>query len=262
MTPIFEDAQLRRFVTDGFLRLDQAFPRQVADECRDILWRDTGCDPLDPATWTRPVIRLGDYAREPFRKAANTPQLRAAFDQIVGPGRWVARMSLGTFPIRFPSPDDPGDAGWHADAGFYADDGSMRINLVSQGRALLMLFLFSDVGEADAPTRIRVGSHLDVPRVLEPAGDAGLTFIELAQKLEPAAERPVVLATGNAGDVYLCHPFLIHAAQPHHGTTPRFIAQPPLQPAQPVQLDREDGDYSLVERAIRIGLGRETAPNP
>lgn len=27
-----------------------------------------------------------------------------------------------------------------------------------------MLFLFSEAGEADAPTRIRVGSHLDVPR--------------------------------------------------------------------------------------------------
>jgi hypothetical protein len=38
-------------------------------------------------------------------------------------------------------------------------------------------------------------------------------------------------ATGPAGTVYLCHPFLVHAAQPHRGREPRFLAQPPLLPA-------------------------------
>lgn len=221
---IFSDADLQRFVTDGYLRLMAAFPRALAEECRALLWRDTGCDPYDPSTWTRPVIRLGDYAQEPFRQAVNTPRLHAAFDQLVGRGRWLPRFSLGTFPIRFPSSEDPGDTGWHADAGFYGDDGSMRLNVASRGRALLMLFLFSDVGPDDAPTRIRVGSHLDVPALLEPAGEAGLTYIELAERLGPQPDRPLALATGDAGDVYLCHPFLVHAGQPHRGTTPRFMA--------------------------------------
>lgn len=44
------------------------------------------------------------------------------------------------------------------------------------------------------------------------------------------AERPEALATGEAGTVYLCHPFLVQAAQRHQGTTPRFMAQPPLHP--------------------------------
>jgi hypothetical protein len=68
-------------------------------------------------------------------------------------------------------------------------------------------------------------------------------------------ERPLAFATGDAGTVYLCHPFLIHAAQPHRGTSPRFMAQPPLYPAEAFQLDREDGNYSPVEVAIRRGLG-------
>ncbi|WP_243713205.1 phytanoyl-CoA dioxygenase family protein, partial [Actinomadura sp. 6K520] len=106
------------------------------------------------------------------------------------------------------------------------------MNAASRGRALLMLFLFSDVGEDDAPTRIRAGSHLDVPPILAPAGDEGLPFMDLAAEAVPASEhRPVALATGQAGDVYLCHPFLVHAAQPHHGTEPRFMAQPPLLPS-------------------------------
>jgi hypothetical protein len=255
MPPVFDDEELERFLADGYLRLDRAFSAELARNCRDLLWRETGCDPRDRATWTRPVVRLGDHGEEPFRDAANTPRLHAAFDQLVGPGRWAPRTSLGTFPVRFPSAEDPGDAGWHADAGFYAADGSMRLNLVSRGRALLMLFLFSDVGVHDAPTRIRVGSHLDVPRLLEPAGDDGLSFLELGARLDTVAERPVALATGQAGDVYLCHPFLVHGAQPHRGSVPRFIAQPPLYPSQPLSINRQHGGYSLVETAIRAGLG-------
>jgi hypothetical protein len=254
MKAVTVDTLTRRFVEDGFVLIEHAFSRELASECRELLWPDTGCDPGDRSTWSRPVVRLGDYPQAPFRRAANTPALHAAFDALVGPGRWVARGSLGGFPIRFPSVEDPGDAGWHADAGFYGADGSLRLNLSSQGRALLMLFLFSDVGESDAPTRIKVGSHLEVPPLLEPAGEVGLTYIELAERLDPARDYPIALATGHAGDVFLCHPFLIHAAQRHRGTTPKFMAQPPLQPAAPIELDRPGGDYSPVEEAIRIGL--------
>jgi Phytanoyl-CoA dioxygenase (PhyH) len=127
--------------------------------------------------------------------------------------------------------------------------------VTSKGRALLMLFLFSDVGQDDAPTRIRAGSHLDIARMLAPAGEAGLSLRELsANGFAETAERPEVLAMGEAGTVYLCHPFLVHAAQPHHGTRPRFMAQPPLAPAEPFLLEREDGAYSPVEQAIRNAL--------
>jgi hypothetical protein len=250
------DETIATFIRDGFICLRQAFPRSLADEGRQILWRDTGCRPDDPTTWTRPVVRLGDYAQEPFRRAANTPVLVGAFDALVGPGRWLPRGSLGTFPVRFPSDEDPGDAGWHAEASFAGDDGSWRLNLQSKGRALLMLFLFSDVSDDDAPTRIRVGSHLDVPPLLQPAGEAGLSYLELGELLHRTAHRPEALATGAAGDVFLCHPFLVHAAQPHRGATPRFMAQPPLLPAEPLSLERADGAYSPVEEAIRRGLER------
>jgi hypothetical protein len=251
---VLESAQIDEFITAGFLRIEGAFSTALARQCVEILWRDTGCSRDDPSTWTQPVIRLGDYPQPPFRDAANTPVLHAAFDALVGVGRWQPRTSLGTVPVRFPSPLSPGDDGWHADASFYGDDGSMRLNVHSRGRALLMLFLFSDVGEDDAPTRILVGSHLDAPRILAPAGEAGLTFIEFAERFGSLSRRPQALATGRAGDVYLCHPFLVHAAQPHRGSSPRFMAQPPLLPAEPISLDRKDRNYSPVERAIRRGL--------
>jgi phytanoyl-CoA dioxygenase PhyH len=243
------------FIHDGFVRIDNAFTRETAKEARAILWRDTGCDPNDRSTWTQPVIRLGGYSDPPFQAVASAPKLVAAFDQIVGAGRWIPRDGLGTFPVRFPSSEDPGDSGWHVDASFppapdEADQSyfAWRVNVHSKGRALLMLFLFSDVGEYDAPTRIRKGSHLDVARILAPAGESGMASMELAQRLEETAHRPEALAAGEAGTVYLCHPFLVHAAQPHRGNEPRFMAQPPLL------MTGSFGDDSPAQQAIRIAL--------
>lgn len=251
-------AQIEQFIHQGFTRVDDAFPRALADACRRILWLATGCLERDDTTWTRPVVRIGEIPNPLFREAANTPRLHAAFDTLVGPERWLPRASLGTFPIRFPSPTDPGDCGWHIDMSFgmegEPDFLKWRANVRSKGRALLMLFLFSDVGEEDAPTRLRAGSHLDVAKRLAPHSDAGLTLGELASTdFAESAHRPEALATGPAGTVYLCHPFLVHAGQPLlRAGGPRFIAQPPLFPKAPLDPWREGA--APVEHAIRLGL--------
>jgi hypothetical protein len=256
---MLDESQIQQFINDGFVRIDGAFSPEVAAECRSILWHDIGFAPEQAGGAHQPVIRLGDYAQEPFRQAANTPVLHSAFDQLVGKGRWIPRTSLGSFVVRFPSDADPGDTGWHVDASFPPDEPSesysnWRVNIVSRGRALLMLFLFSDTGRDDAPTRIRIGSHLDVARILAPAAQRGMAFLELGGHLNTTSQRPEALATGEAGTVYLCHPFLVHAGQPHHGREPRFLAQPPLYPRDSVQLVREDANYSPLEQAIRMAL--------
>lgn len=257
---VLTEQQKEQFVRDGFLKVENAFPAEIAAQARAILWRETGCDPDDTTTWTRPVIRLGDLSQEPFSQAVNTPVLHAAFDGLVGAGRWIPRQSLGGFPIRFPHPDDPGDTGWHIDASFPPPEPTdsyfnWRVNVRSDGRALTMLFLFSDVSERDAPTQIRRGSHLAVAHLLSPAGEAGMTMLDVSKLADRETDgMPETTATGSAGTVYLCHPFLVHAAQAHRGTTPRFMAQPPLIPRVRFALERSKGDYSLVEKAIRLGI--------
>jgi hypothetical protein len=215
-----------------------------------------GCRPDAPGGWTRPVVRLGAFADPPFLAAANSPRLHAAYDALVGAGRWLRPLAVGTFPIRFPSAEDPGDAGWHVDMSFGTESPDFmkwRINVLSRGRALLMLFLFSDVTEADAPTRLRVGSHWSIARRLLPHGASGLTLEELAADgFAATGNCREAVATGAAGTVYLCHPFLVHAAQPHRGATPRFLAQPPLFPVGDF---RPDSPPSPVQRAIRKACG-------
>lgn len=155
---------VQRFVDHGFVKLEQAFPADVAEACAQLLWAEIGVDAHNPASWSKPVYWVGDMAQEPFKQAANTPPLHDAFDALVGPGRWAPRASLGSFPLRFPHPDEPDDAGWHVE-GSYQPPGANNywLNMYSTHRALLMLFLFTEVDTHNAPTRIRVGSHMDIP---------------------------------------------------------------------------------------------------
>ena len=254
--PGLSQAQIDHFIEHGYLRLEHAFDRALARRGREHLWAAMGLSPDAPETWQQPVVRLGFMTAQPFVDAANTPRLHAAYDALVGAGRWLKPNGLGTFPVRFPSAEDPGDTGWHVDVSFGTDNPDFmqwRANVKSSGRALLMLFLFSDVGESDAPTRIRKGSHQAIARQLLPAGTAGLTLAELAADgFASTAACETVSATGPAGTVYLCHPFLVHSAQPHRGTQPRFMAQPPLLPT---------GEFdpalppSAVQIAIRKAIG-------
>jgi hypothetical protein len=250
-------SQVQQFIDDGFIRIENAFSPELAARCRQELWADIGLSPDQPEDWRQPVIRVAGKCSSPFVEAANTPTLQAAYDDLVGAGRWVAPRGLGTFPIRFPSTEPPGDDGWHVDMSFgdSADFLDWRVNVRSRGRALLMLFLLSDVAAADAPTRIRRGSHRIVARELLPHGEAGLSLRQLsADGYASSAGCDVELATGTAGTAFLCHPFLVHAAQRHHGSAPRFLAQPPLVPK---------GEFdpvlppSPVQIAIRQACGLE-----
>src|ERR1700758_3964820 len=90
---VLSDAEKEQFVRDGFVKFENAFPSEIAAEACAILWRAVDCDPGDRTTWTRPVIRLGDFAQDPFRQAANTAALCNAFDELVGVGRWIPRQS-------------------------------------------------------------------------------------------------------------------------------------------------------------------------
>ena len=68
----------------------------------------------------------------------------------------------------------------------------------------------------------------------------------------------MVLATGLAGDVYLCHPFLVHAASwPHLGSQPRLIAQPPIALEGALRLEDSDQPRSPVALTVQRSLNRE-----
>jgi Phytanoyl-CoA dioxygenase (PhyH) len=229
---MLSDEACEQFIADGFIVLRGAVPAEVTKRCvKDLQpgFADTDVDPEEPDTWTKPVVRLYTPITQSFIEASNQPNLYAAYDRLIGKHRWLPPDRLGgTVPVRFPSVVDPGDAGWHIDSS-YLFDGEWRVNVFSAQRALLCLFLLSEVTATDAPTEIKIGSHFDAAKALQPFGEAGVVF---NAEMLPAStlDRESAFATGEAGDVFLCHPFLVHRATwPHRGTKPRYLAQPGIQ---------------------------------
>ena len=228
---MLSQAEIDAFIADGFVAVRGAVPDDVLGACREEIWSalaDRGVRRHDPLTWRDPVVRVPCPDSEAFAAAGTQPVLWQAFDQLIGAGRWWRRRGVGgSIPVRFPSQADPGDAGWHIE-GSFDKGGEWWVNYWSRRRGLLALYLFSDVDADSAPTRVRPGSHRDAARILRPAGAAGMSFSRAAGLAARASsQRPTELATGQAGDVFLCHPFLVHAASwPHTGAHPRIMAQP------------------------------------
>lgn len=222
---------LDAFVADGYVKLDAAAPRRVADAARAALWQQLGLSPDEPENWVEPVRWAGDVSGAgPFGELVRSPKLTVALDCICGRGGWSPSHALGNIPVRFPVTPPNDDRGWHIDANTPQADGGWAIT--GRPHTVLLLTLLSDVGPDDAPTRIRAGSHRDVARVL---GPEPLGLAEMGRLVDDAsAARPEALATGRPGDMYLLHPFTAHAADEHRGRTPRFMAQTPIMLVSPL----------------------------
>jgi hypothetical protein len=250
------------FISSGFTVLRHAVPRTVAAECADVVWRSLGVEPHDPGTWPGPVAHAQPTGPS-FHLAASASAVASAVDQLVGAGRWQPRVSnIGNCVARFPTGEDSKDTGWHIDASYHPDDlpwpsadgQPWRVNVHSRGRGALLLYLLTDITADDAPTRVRVGSHLDVARLLAGSGAAGIPVPELDAVDAVSVSCPVLDLTGEAGDVVVCHPFLVHAAQVHRGSSPRLIAQPGVLLREPYALTDRSSSAPPVEAAILAAL--------
>lgn len=83
---------------------------------------------------------------------------------------------------------------------------------------------------------------MDIARLLSKEGENGLSFMEIAGKIDQLPKRKEVYETGKAGTVHLCHPFLIYSAQP------------PLLLKDELTISEYSEELFPVEEAIRIAL--------
>lgn len=256
---VLSEDEVDAFVADGFLAVRRAFTSDVSAACVDVVWERLGEQGIrrdHRETWTKPVVWVPCPEGGPFVDAGTSHKLWDAYDGLIGPGRWPPRRGVGgSIPVRFPSEEDPGYAGWHFESGTAKGEGTKWSSVRSPTQALLALFLLTDVGEEDAPTLVLRGSHLDVAARLGRAGEEGLEWSSVEPHLPPATfERELVSVRGAAGDVFLCHPFLVHRASwPHRGRAPRVMAQPSVWLKEPYALVDRAGAFP-IEQAIFAGL--------
>jgi hypothetical protein len=97
------------------------------------------------------------------------------------------------------------------------------------------------------------GSRAGVRQPEEVADRVG-HFMGKTQSDCDGAPLRVVELTANPGDVFLCHPFLYHAASPNHSGRPRFMCNRTTPLIEPMRFNRPDGQYSPVELSVKRAI--------
>lgn len=232
------------------------FGRAQVQEWLDLAWKRLGYDPADPTTWTAPRVHQPWTTGVPVREFA--PDVFDAMCDLCGGEERIEEPYFGdAFIWNFGiGKDEPWQSpqelqrGWHKDGDFF------RHYLDSPEQGLLLIVLFSDVVPRGGPTYLANDSVPVVARYLaeHPGGVLPNDFPFLAMK---NGCREFSEATGQLGDVFLLHPFVLHTASQNVLGTARVITNPLVRLKEPMQFNRADGNYSPVERAILRGLGVE-----
>lgn len=245
---VLTNDQVEQFVEEGYTMLRGAFPRDVAAAIHRQVVSHTGVNPDDAATWTKPKIHMQEiFKGEPF-ESAFTPRLEGAFDDLMGEGRWILPHALGWWPVLFPGfatgPWQEPTTGWHVDGIQF------HHHLDSPDQALLPIFLFNDMGPGDGGTCISPGSHKTTARILRDAEPEGLHVNELATRVSALRQR-VIEVRGEAGDVALMHPFMLHTVGMNVGKGIRVICNPCVRYKERMNVSGDPArPMSVVERSI------------
>lgn len=257
MTPqqLTED-EVDRFVRHGYVVVKGCFDPASAQEWIDRAWVRFGYDADAPEQWLEKRVQLStidavdahDFAPKAWAAAV---QLLGGEDRIELPWRWgdgfIANLGVGD--DRAWQPPSAEVTGWHKDGDFF------RHFLDSPEQGLLTLVLWTDMHHRGGGTFIAADSVPVVARHLaeHPEGvlPTDLDFSALAALCTDFRE-----LTGDAGDVVLMHPYMLHATSQNVIKDGRLITNPPIALREPMRFDRADpADLSPVERSVLHGLG-------
>ncbi|MGH3392769.1 MAG: hypothetical protein ACRDOO_28205 [Actinomadura sp.] len=255
---VLSDEQARHFLDKGYVVLHDCFSREAAEAYTETIWTRLGYDRDDPSTWAEPSVHMpnhrqldvGEFAPKAWAVVCD---LLGGEERVAGPYTWgdgfIVNLRQGA--DRPWEPATPRSPGWHKDGDFF------RHFLDSPEQGLLTLVLWSDVRHQGGATFVAADSVGPVARFLaeHPEGVHPHDF-PIPELIGRCTE--FVEATGRVGDVFLLHPYVLHAKAQNLLRLPRFITNPPVRLAEPMRFDRPDpSEFSLVEQAILRGLGVE-----
>lgn len=277
-TPRFlSPEQVEQFLSDGYIILRQAFDPQLARE-----WREDGIrrlrdepekwvrgydpkdeakslanfDHTDPTTWNWSRIDL--LGPQTFHIEEYAPDAWAAIcDLLGGPGRvktktWGYYMLLN---VRDDDPmvkDQPGpfSTSWHIDD----PNPATRLDRIRNG--LVAIALFDKLLPRSGNTWLALDSVAKVSRKLA-AHPEGVDFVsDRGNQITGECERFIAM-TGEAGDVLLMHPLMMHSASRNISGRIRWMANPMVYLKQPLDPFRPVEELSLVELAIRRAIDED-----
>ena len=260
----FSRAELDRFIRDGYIHLEGAFPAKVAEACREEIWKilesEKGIVRTDSSSWTQERVGLTKIFKPSHGapwKNVFTERVYSGISQLVGGTNSWNREALGCgwWVVSFPSILSPP---WEACGNWHIDGNHFRHFVHSREQVLLPIFLFSDIEPNHGGTALAVGSHVRTASVLYQQQD-GLPGGRLSQEIRatPGILDTVVEVTGQAGDIVFLHPFLLHARSKNLGpksvSCVRIACFPCVSAIEALNVNDENAetkDLSPVEQGI------------
>ena len=250
---VLTTADLDHFRAKGYVKLEQAFPRETADEWAANCWRRLGIDPNDSSTWNEARTHMGGDVRGDVKDIAPRcyeamMELSGGADRVQHPVQWSDHFIVNLYEGADSDwvPPGPASKGWHKDGDFF------RHFLNSPEQGLLVFVLWTDVVHHGGPTYVATDSIKVIAEFLADHPEGVLpndfNFSDLISKCNDFVE-----ATGEPGDVYLLHPFTLHAVSQNILKRPRIITNPPVHLNEPMQFNRPD--LSPVEAAVVDAIG-------
>ncbi|KAM5342288.1 hypothetical protein ACJ41O_013254 [Fusarium nematophilum] len=245
---------VEHFLAKGWLRVPNAIKHSYIDKWMQDLWVRVGYDENDKSTWSSEYLHLPRH-----REVRAEEFAPAAWDKIVeicgGEDRIdpVRERYYGdAFIINFGTQDKTaGDASFvpQQQRGWHSDDDWYRMFLDSSGNALTVIHVLTDI-----PPRGGVVKYLyDHPEGLDPPIEG-----RNCAHVKDCKQFSTIVA--KRGDVILLHGLLPHVASPNYLHYARVITNPHVTLHSPYNLNRPDGNYSLLEQVILRNLGRDSVP--
>ncbi|KAJ6582530.1 hypothetical protein DFH09DRAFT_1260346 [Mycena vulgaris] len=263
MSPL-TPAQKSHFLTHGFVHLTNCFSRDASEAFTANLWTRFGMTPTDRSTWHTERTNMPSHTS--VRVSEFAPKAWDAMCELVGGEEQISEETKvweDAFIVTFRDLD-----GWHVDGGCFIHF------LDSPEQALLVIPIFSDIASGGGGTAIctdgigAVARHLynnpnGVTPWMDPRGtpepidsDRLMFFSSIVQDRALASDASFHEMTGQVGDVYLLHPFMVHSASKNTTRVPRVITNPVLSLKAPFRLESVvDGGFSLAEQKTLKELG-------
>jgi len=289
--------EARHFLEHGWVLVKGAVSKQIAADIVASSWRELeerGIKKDAPQTWKKePYIRTGGppnlnimASRGDKEAAAQVLEIRKRYGlphesprlQEVAPRALGAQLDcVGGWDrvkdpeqIRLPDSlavnlckDDSnlGEDGWRSTraSGWHKDGWHYRHFLDSPQQGLLLGYLYSDILPGSGGTQMCVDSIGVVARLLaqHPEGIHPDSVQSYIQPHMNKACKEFEELTGEAGDLAIMHPYMVHRVAGNPSGRPRFAQFPSLKLSQPMQFGRDDpSDYSLSELVVLKELGQ------